>query len=139
MPLPRALQSLHCFWRHRRKKLTAISRKHPHSCLHLNSSQCCHLNQPLIISNINCCDISNSYLWLHHLYVLKCISYSHPSASPLARVLFCPDLSKRLCKTPACCCSPRPSLTQCHIVSNLSRQGTDLFEVWGIVTGRTQF
>lgn len=101
MPLPRALLSLHCFWRHRRKKLTAISRKYPHSCLHLNSSQCCHLNQPLIISNINCCDISNSYLGLHHLYVLKCISYSHPSASPLARVLFCPDLSKRLCKPPS--------------------------------------
>lgn len=99
MPLPRTLQSLHCLWRHRRKKLTAISRTRPHSCLYLNSSQCCHLNQPLIISNINCCDFSNSYLWLHNLYVLKCTSYSHPSASPLARVFFA-QISANACVKP---------------------------------------
>lgn len=128
------LQPLHCFWRHRRKKLTAISRKSPHTCLY---SECCHLSQPLIISNINCCVFPNSYLWFPNLYILKCISYNFLSPLPLAWGLFA-QIPANVCVKPKYY-SLCPPLTECHIVSNLSRQGTDLFEVCDVVTEKRQF
>lgn len=49
-------QSLRGCRGHRREVLTAIARKGPQTCLYLDHSKCCHLNQPLILfSKTNCC------------------------------------------------------------------------------------